>query len=266
MADIVQSHRQLKQCQRIPLRLGQQALPNPRRQRREPILKQRCSRSPVQRPQLITRQATSLEVAPFFWPRGGKQPDAAAGCPACHEPEDDSAGTIQPGHVINDHEHRRRGGRMADQGQRGIGYQQLAGHRTLAEAQGNGQGFTVRLVKLSKRSKKRMQQLMERCEHDISLELRSYRGQHPDACSRRASGRDCQECCLANPGFSLNQQGTALGSGPVDERADDFRLVVTTDQQPGRWSKGRTISIHLQPSSLERRTTTRKYARRTANQ
>jgi hypothetical protein len=69
-------------------------------------------------------------------------------------------------------------------------------------------------VKLRERTKEWVQQLMKGCVHDVSLELGSRSGEHPDAGSRRASGRNFQECGLANPGQTLRPAPPPAG-GPL---------------------------------------------------
>ena len=86
--------RELQQGEWVPPGLGYNPLANPRRQLREAGTEQAARRLLIQRPKLVLRQPGTLEEALLSRPARSQEADAAAGQPACDEPEHPRAGPV----------------------------------------------------------------------------------------------------------------------------------------------------------------------------
>ena len=140
---LAQLLRQLQQGERIALRRAQHPARHQRIKVRKPRRHQLGSRLVIQGLQLIFRQAAPVKVAVRAGPAGGEQPRPAAAEPSRHETQHPGAGPVDPGQVVHDQQKRHSRGRVPQQGQRGIGYQQPVWHRPGSQAQGYAQGSPV---------------------------------------------------------------------------------------------------------------------------
>ena len=166
-----QRRRQLEQRERIAGRFGEQTPAHVRTEDREPRSHKAVRRVPVQRLELVLRQAEP-EDAPGRGAQCGQQADVAAGQPPSHEPQHLRARAIHPEHVVQHDQQRLLLACSPYELERRARDDQPVRGPALAEPQRDRQGVAVQRAQLLDPVQQRQQQLVQRREADLGLELR----------------------------------------------------------------------------------------------
>ena len=235
-----QRHGQLEQRERIACRLGEQTPAHVRTEDREPGSHKSVRHFPVQRLELVLRQARAVEDAPGRGAQCGYQADVAAGQPASHEPQHLRTWAIHPEHVV---EHDQIGLLLActphELERRARDNQPVRGP-ALAESQRDQEGVSVQRAQLLNPVQQRQQQLVQGRETDLGLELSPGRAYHADTQRDRAPRGDVQKRGLADAGVADHDERVAAQRSALDERLQYVYLSAASDEALGfRRRRGR---------------------------
>ena len=228
---VAQRLRQLQQGERVAPRRVQHPASHPGIEAGKPGPHQVVSRLVIQGLQLIFQQAAPVKVAFRAGPAGSQQPHPAAAEPSRHEAQHAGAGPVDPGQVVDDQENRHSCGRVPQQGQRGVGYQQPLWCGPGSETEGHPQRVPVGGVEFTEVTKQREQRLVEPGKADLLLELRAGRAHHQRA--RRGCGvrQDIDQRRLAHAGISRQEQRPAADRGLPEKVLQETELPVSSDQR-----------------------------------
>jgi hypothetical protein len=167
--------------------------------------------------------------------RGQRQP--APGEPSRGKAQHPGAGPVDPGQVIHDEDKGRPGRGPPQQGEHGVGNQQLVGRGTGSEPEGHAQGVPVHVTELIEPIEQREQRQVESGEADLLLELRASGAQHHRPRRGQVIRKRVEQRGLAHAGFPRHDQGAAADRGLAEELAQETEFPLPPDQGPGKESK-----------------------------
>ena len=226
-------NRELQQRERVPLGLDQDTFANGRRELGEPAVEQLPRRHIIEPRDLQLGKSGVIEEVHLPRPRCTEQPDLAARQAPRDEAQHARARPVQPGQVVEDDEHRSCGGGLAKQHERRIRHDEPAGGRAVAEAERDVEGVSVDRRELWQRAQEREEKLVQTGEARPGLELDAGSAEDAHARGRRRLRRGVQEDGLADTGLAGHEQGSAVGPGRGEERADAVHLRLAPDQLTG---------------------------------
>ena len=225
--------RKLQQREWVPLCLDQDAFANGRREVGEASVEQLPRRRLIEPLDLQLGKSSVIEEVLLSRPRCTEQADLAALEAPRDEAQHARARSVQPGQVVDDDEQRSSGGCLAKQHECRIRHDEPARRRALAEAERDVEGVPVDRRELRQRVQERQEDLVQAGEAHPGLELDAGRVEDPGAGGRRGLRCGVQELGLADTGLAGHEQGSAVGPGRGEERADPVQLRVAPDQTTG---------------------------------
>ena len=163
-------------------------------------------------------------------PRCANQADLAARQAPRDEAQHARARSVQPGQVVEDDEHGSCGGCLAKQHESRIRHDEPARGRAVAEAERDVEGVSVDRRELWQRVQEREEELVQTGEARPGLELDAGSAEDAHAHRRRRLRCGVQEAGLADTGLASHEQGSAVGPGRGEERADAAHLRLAPDE------------------------------------
>ena len=155
---------------------------------------------------------------------------------------------IEPVRVL-DHEQQRRARRdVAEQVERRERDQERVGRLGLRHAERGQQRVAPARRQRVRGAEHGAQQLVQAGEGEPRLRLHARGAQHAQALVLRYRDRARQQRRLADPGLPADDERTAAGPGPVQQRRDRVKLEVAPDQGHPRASSSAAATLAASPS------------------
>ena len=161
---------------------------------------------------------------------GGQESDPRAAQPAHHEADDLGARPVQPRQVVDDEQHRGLRGDPAQQHQHGGGDNEPVGCLALPQPESDLQRVAVRLAEFVDARQHGEQQLVERGEAQLRLELAARGAQDDQPALRRGGRGGVQQGGLAQARVAGEQERAAPGGDLVEEAGQLVQFAVAADQ------------------------------------